>query len=396
MAVIKGRRRVPAATNGTLTARVDRVFAKVSQPFNVGKWDTVGPVKKPWVTYAQGEVFHWNVFGSDALGWIDLKPPNNEPLVLTLGLQKTNHTERNHTESGLLVHLLNTYCKGTCPPFILVAKEQPHAWGIWNEFFLSIQQYIQAYDLQRPGNVGIMPSNENYDNDCIEADRMLVQITLKVFQARHGFFTKRRRVAIWRGFHMCSSCRFLLKAKFTPTHMGIAWKVWILYIESSQQSYPVAKQRAKRDVVSIEDPCTTKQCLKQCLLSMHNKESNPLECSHSPSALHPTSTNVVFWDFLLSFFATQQLLLTTGAKSRRLLKKTWTHRGPDPMGESWLQKLFFRQKKDDPKNTTWIRWKELVNSSEKSCFKSWILLENSWTFLFVAWVKRTLRFLETN
>ena len=96
--------------------------------------ERLGPVNKPWVTYAQGEVFHWNVFGSDALDWIKIKPPNNEPLVQTLGLQKTNHTERNHTESGLLVHLLITSCKRTCPPFILVAKEQPHAWGIWNSF----------------------------------------------------------------------------------------------------------------------------------------------------------------------------------------------------------------------------------------------------------------------
>lgn len=69
------------------------------------------------------------------------------PWVLTLGFQKINHAERNHTEGELLVHLI-PYCKGTCPPFILLAKQplhEPHE-DFFNEFFSNyIQQYIQLY-----------------------------------------------------------------------------------------------------------------------------------------------------------------------------------------------------------------------------------------------------------
>ena len=178
--------------------------------------------------------------------------------------------------------------------------------------------------------------------------------------------------------------------------MRIEWKVWILYIESSQQSYPGAKQRTKRDVLSIEDPCTTKQCLKQCLLSMHNKESNPLECSHSPSALHPTSTNVYIfgWIFCWVFFATfkktggllmekQQLLFTAPrvvvySKELELTGAQIQWGSPE---KGWSKK----------------HMKSLERVGQfiwKIMFKSWILLENSW--IFVCWVKRTLRFLETN
>ena len=102
----------------SLAAHVDRV-CKGKPTLHVGNgW--VGP-------YNPGPMrrvnFFTEMFGSDAL---KIKPPNNEPLVLTLGFQKTNHTERNHTEGRLLVHLLITHCKETCPPFILLAKEQPH------------------------------------------------------------------------------------------------------------------------------------------------------------------------------------------------------------------------------------------------------------------------------
>ena len=85
-------------------------------------WEMVGwAPKKPW-TNAQLTLkcLALMLFAGK------IKPPNNEPLVLTLGFQKTNHTERNHTEGRLLVHLLITHCKETCPPFILLAKEQPH------------------------------------------------------------------------------------------------------------------------------------------------------------------------------------------------------------------------------------------------------------------------------
>lgn len=240
-----------------------------------------------------------------------------------------------------------------------------------------------------------MPSNENYDNDCIEADRMLVQITLKVFQARHGGFSpKRRRMAFLARFpHVFFSCRFLLKAKFTPTHMRLEWKVWTLYIESSQQRYPGAKQGTKRDVLSIEDPCTTKHCLKQCLLSMHNKESNPLECSHSPSALHPTSTNVIFGDFLLNFFRHAAAPCDHRRRESSFTQKNLNSQGPRSNGGVLtISKTVLSTKKGWSKKI-WNHWKEW-SIHLKSC-SSYEFYWRTHGFLFVG-SKEPSKILETN
>ena len=115
---------------------------------------------------------------------------------------------------------------------------------------------------------------------------------------------------------------------------------------------------------------------------MHNKESNLLECSHSPSALHPTSTNIyiVVWIFCWAFFATfkknggllmekQQLLFT--APRVVVYSKELELTGAQIQWES--------PEKGWPKHT-WNHWKEW-SIHLKSCFKSWILLENSWIFV---------------
>ena len=164
----------------------------------------------------------------------------------------------------------------------------------------------------------------------------------------------------------------------------------------SQQSYPGAKQRTKRDVLSIEDQCTTKQCLKQCLLSMHNKESNPLECSHSPSALHPTSTNVYIfvWIFCWAFFATfkktggllmekQQLLFT--APRVVVYSKELELTGAQIQWES--------PEKGWPKHT-WNHWKEWsIHLKPCSSYEFYWKTHE----LFVCWVqKEPSKILETN